>query len=133
MEQKNADIVRRFAFHYRYDTAMELRLLNELYDLVRIRFNMFTATTKAIGWRVNRNGKATRVYDAPRTPFQRVIESGILSDQKRAELEAIFEATNPAELTRRIVDIQTRLIHLAAAKTGESPRVQWRASSPSIG
>lgn len=36
---------------------------------------------------------------------------------KQAELEAIFDATNPAELTRRIVDIQTRLIYLAAAKT----------------
>lgn len=117
VEQKNSDIVRRHAFHYRYDTTMELRLLNELYDLVRIRFNMFTATTKAIDWRVNRNGKATRVYDAPRTPYQRVIDSGVLTDQKRAELEALFDATNPAELTRRIVDIQTRLIHLAAAKT----------------
>jgi len=117
VEQKNGDIVRRHAFHYRYDTTMELRLLNELYELVRIRFNMFTATTKAIDWRVNRNGKATRVYDAPRTPYQRVIDSGVLTQEKRAELEAVFEATNPADLTRRIVDIQTRLIHLAAAKT----------------
>lgn len=117
VEQKNGDIVRRHVFHYRYDTTIELRLLNELYDLVRIRFNMFTATTKAIDWRVNRNGKATRVYDAPRTPYQRVLESGVLTEQKQAELEAVFEATNPAELTRRIVDIQTRLIHLAAAKT----------------
>lgn len=117
VEQKNADIVRRYAFHYRYDTAMELRLLNELYDLVRIRFNMFTATTKAVGWRANRNGKSTRVYDAPRTPYQRVIDSGVLTDQKRDELDALFAATNPAELTRRITDIQTRLIHLAAAKT----------------
>lgn len=28
VEQKNADIVRRYAFHYRYDTVMELRLPN---------------------------------------------------------------------------------------------------------
>lgn len=117
VEQKNGDIVRGHAFHYRDDTSMELQLLNELYDLVRIRFNMFTATTKAIGWRVNRNGKATRVYDKPRTPYQRVIDSDVLTEATRAELAAQFEATNPAELTRRIVDIQTRLIHLAAAKT----------------
>lgn len=117
VEQKNGDVVRRHAFHYRYDTTMELRLLNELYDLVRIRFNMFTATTKAVGWRVNRNGKAVRVYDKPRTPYQRVIDSGVLSNGKQTELEAIFDATNPADLTRGITDIQTRLIHLAAAKT----------------
>lgn len=117
VEQKNGDIVRRHAFHYRYDTVMELRLLNELYDLVRIRFNMFTATTKAVGWRHNRNGKAIRVYDKPRTPYLRVLDSGVLSEEKRTELETLFQDTNPAELTRRITDIQTRLIRLAAAKT----------------
>ncbi len=127
VEQKNGDIVRRHAFHYRYDTAMELRLLNELYDLVRIRFNMFTATTKATGWRVNRNGKAIRVDDAPRTPFRRVIDGGVLTDKKRAELEATFEATNPAELTRQIVDIQNRLIHLAATKTDALSQAVSRA------
>ncbi|MFT4157556.1 MAG: hypothetical protein QM630_06465, partial [Microbacterium sp.] len=36
---------------------------------------------------------------------------------KRAELDTVFDTTNPADLTRRIVDIQTRLINLAAAKT----------------
>lgn len=117
VEQKNGDVVRRHAFHYRYDTPAELRLLNELYDLVRVRLNMFTATTKAIGWRSNRNGKNTRVYDAPRTPYQRVLDTGVLTPAKAAELAALFEATNPAELTRKITAIQTRLIELAAAKT----------------
>lgn len=117
VEQKNGDVVRRHAFHYRYDTPVELGLLNELYGLVRIRLNMFTATTKAIGWRANRNGKNTRVYDAPRTPYQRLLDSGVLTRQATAELGALFAATNPAELTRRITDIQARLIHLATAKT----------------
>jgi hypothetical protein len=67
VEQKNGDVVRRHAFHYRYDTATELRLLNELYALVRVRLNLFTGTTKAIGYRTNRNGKSVRVYDNPRT------------------------------------------------------------------
>ncbi|MGO4145221.1 transposase family protein [Paenarthrobacter sp. YAF11_1] len=57
VEQKNGDVVRRHAFHYRYDTAAELKLLNALYALVRIRLNLFTATTKAIGWRSNKYGK----------------------------------------------------------------------------
>jgi hypothetical protein len=34
VEQTNGDVVRRHAFHYRYDTAGELKLLNAL---VRIR------------------------------------------------------------------------------------------------
>lgn len=117
VEQKNGDVVRRHAFHYRYDTTVELQLLNELYWLVRVRLNMFTATTKAIGWRSNQHGKKTRVYDKPRTPYQRVLDSGILTSEKAAELAHLFETTNPAELTRQITTIQTRLIRLAKDKT----------------
>lgn len=117
VEQKNGDVVRRHAFHYRYDTPTELRLLNELYGLVRVRLNMFTATTKAIGYRMNRNGKNVRVYDRPRTPYQRVLDSGVLDAATTAKLETLSQDTNPADLTRQITAIQTRLIHLAAAKT----------------
>ena len=117
VEQKNGDVVRRHAFHYRYDTVLELQLLNELYPLVRIRLNMFTATTKAIGWRSNKHGKKTRVYDKPRTPYQRVIDSGVMTVGKAAEFQALFNDTNPAELTRQITAIQTRLIALAKDKT----------------
>jgi len=46
-----------------------------------------------------------------------VLDSGVLGAEKTAELTALFEATNPADLTRQITAIQTRLIHLAATKT----------------
>ncbi len=117
VEQKNGDVVRRHAFHYRYDTAAELKLLNTLYALVRVRLNLFTATTKATGWRSNKHGKKTRIYDKPRTPYQRVIDSGILTEAKASELADLMAITNPADLTRGITTIQTQLIALAAAKT----------------
>ena len=56
-------------------------------------------------------------YDAPSTPYQRGIDSGMLIDQKPAELAATFNATNQAELTLRIVEIQTCLIPLADGKS----------------
>lgn len=117
VEQKNGDVMRRHAFHYRYDTAVELQLLNELYLLVRVRLNMFTATTKAIGWRSNKHGKKTRVYDKPRTPYQRVLDSGVMNAERGAELAQLFDDTNPADLTREITTIQARLITLAKDKT----------------
>jgi hypothetical protein len=74
-------------------------------------------TTKAIGWRSNKHGKKTRTYDKPRTPYHRVIGSGILTQAKAAEFAELTETTNPADLTRGITTIQTQLIALAAAKT----------------
>ncbi|GAA4036215.1 hypothetical protein GCM10023063_21230 [Arthrobacter methylotrophus] len=41
----------RRAFHYRYDTAAEVKFLKAL---VRERLNLFTATTKATGRRSNK-------------------------------------------------------------------------------
>ena len=78
--------MRRHAFHYRCYTTAELKLLNAFYALVRARLNLFTATTKAIGWRSNKHGKKTRIYDKPRTPYHRVIDSGILTEAKATEL-----------------------------------------------
>lgn len=127
VEQKNGDVVRRHAFHYRYDTAAEVRLLNTLYALVRVRLNLFTATTKATGWRSNKHGKKTRIYDKPRTPYHRVIDSGILTEAKAAELAELMDKTNPADLTRGITAIQTQLIALAAAKTRALETASTRA------
>jgi len=136
VEQKNGDVVRRHAFHYRYDTAAELKLLNALYALVRVRLNLFTATTKAVGWRSNKHGKKTRIYDKPQTPYQRVIDSGILTGAKAAELAQLMEITNPADLTRGITTIQTQLIALAAAKTraleASSTRAQIAEASTTL-
>ncbi|WP_248763455.1 hypothetical protein [Pseudarthrobacter sp. SSS035] len=41
---ENGDVVRRHAFRYRYDTAAELKLINALYALVRVRLNLLILT-----------------------------------------------------------------------------------------
>ncbi len=124
VEQKNGDVVRRLAFHYRYDTAQELDLLNDMYSHARLRFNLFTPTKKAIGWKENPTGRRTRVYDKPQTPYQRVLDSSVLTQTQAAELTALKKSTNPAELTRQITRIQDQLITLAAAKTQAHTRAK---------
>jgi hypothetical protein len=46
------------------------------------------------------------------------MDSGVITAGKAGELAALFEDTNPADLTRKITTIQTRLIALAKDKTG---------------
>ena len=45
------------------------------------------------------------------------MESGVLTAGKAGETAVLFGDTNPAELTRKITAIQSRLITLAVAKT----------------
>ncbi|WP_431710638.1 integrase catalytic domain-containing protein [Glutamicibacter uratoxydans] len=128
VEQKNGDIVRKDAFYYRYDTPRELAVLKALWPLVNLRKNLFTPTTKAVGYKVSRSGRQVRSYDAPRTPADRVKSTGVMLPPERDALEQLYRETNLAELTRRIHQLQLELIRLAEAKTQAQVRKQVKAS-----
>jgi hypothetical protein len=117
IESKNNQLVRRYGFYYRYDTPDELAVLNKLWPLVGDRLNFFTPTKKPVGWGQDKAGRRKRVYDAPATPFDRLIATGILSPAQQAELTAYRDSLNPLELARRITELQGRLVGLAKDKT----------------
>lgn len=94
-----------------------MALLNELWDLVMARKNHLLPCVKAIGWTHTSAGRKKRVYDAPRTPYQRLLDAGVLDEKARARLEREHAKLNPARITRRINQIQQQLIELASART----------------
>jgi hypothetical protein len=117
IESKNNHLVRKYGFYYRYDTPEELRVLNRLWPLVNDRMNYLTPTKKPTGWGQDRIGRRKRLYDAPATPFDRLLAAQVLSPTQQAELVAYRDSLNPAALARRIADLQTRLLVLAKDKT----------------
>lgn len=117
VESKNNHAVRRYGFHYRYDTDDERAILTKLWEIVCLKLNYFTATKKPIGWSQDATGKRKRLYDKPRTPYHRLRDSGVLSQAQLDELEAVYKSINPAQLTRQILTYQDRLISLAKDKT----------------
>ena len=117
VESKNNHVVRRYGFYYRYDTEEERRILAELWRLVGLKMNCFTATRKPIGWTTDAVGRRKRMYDKPQTPLDRLLESGVLSHEQTQELTALRASINPAELSRDIVRLQCILTGMAKAKT----------------
>ena len=135
VESKNNHVVRKHAFHWRYDTTEELALLNELWPLVSMRLNFFTPTKKPVGYATTADGRRRRLYDKPRTPWQRVLESGLLSKTQARTVQARIADVNPADLTRRINQIQLRLIELSRSKTeamAASRHLDMASLEPSI-
>jgi hypothetical protein len=115
VESKNNHVVRKHAFYWRYDTTEERELLNRLWRRVSLRMNFFTPTKKPIGYDQTAGGRKRRVYDQPKTPWQRVKCSGIPVDIE--SVEARIPGINHADLIREINAIQQQLTHLAAEKT----------------
>ncbi len=115
VEQKNWTHVRKVVGYRRYDTARQLTLLNHIYELARLSKNFLQPVIK-LESKTRVGGKIHRVYDEPRTPYQRLIESRQLSRKAAAELRAIYESLNPAELHRELERLRRELFESADAK-----------------
>lgn len=132
IESKNNHLVRKYGFYYRYDTADELRVLNRLWPLVNDRMNYLTPTKKPIGWGQDRIGRRKRLYDAPATPVDRLLAAKVLSPAQEAELVAYRDSLNPADLARRIADLQNRLLVLAKDKTEQLYLASFPTALPDV-
>jgi hypothetical protein len=63
------------------------RQLAELYRALRLYINCFQPSMK-LQARTTRREKMRCVYDAAKTPLQRLLQSGILTAQKQQELKS---------------------------------------------
>jgi len=116
VEQKNWTVVRQAVGYARYDTDIELDALAELYGHLRLFTNFFCPQAKLIG--KTRNGaKIVRRYDKPVTPYQRVLDAGVLNKTQARQLTAYYHTLNPAQLRRDISRCQRRLRDLNHMKT----------------
>jgi hypothetical protein len=119
IESKNNWAIRRFGSRERYETAQELTLLNQLWELVTDKLNYFTPTIKPIRWDETRKGRRKRIYDQPATPFERLTTSGILAPEKITDMENYKNSLNLAGIIRQIHSIQHQLLILSSPRTSQ--------------
>ena len=132
IESKNNHLVRKQAFYYRYDTAIERKVLNHLWRLVDDQFNFLRPTKKPTGWGRDRAGHRKRLYDDPATPLDRLLASNVLSPTQEAELLSYRDRLNPLAIERRITDLQARLTALAREKTDQLYLAQFPSALPDV-
>jgi len=101
VEQKNGNIVRRLVGYERYISKASFECLRRVYDLVRLYINFFQPTMKLIS-KSRHGAKVHKVYDIARTPYQRLVSAGILTEAKRADLAATYHGLNPVKLLKQI-------------------------------
>ena len=116
VEQKNWSVVRRLVGYDRYNSRAALEVLNRVYELLRLYVNFFQPVMKLVA-KSRQGAKVHKTYDTAQTPYQRLIESGVLTETKRAELAAIYHGLNPASLLRHINENLERLWTLAECST----------------
>jgi len=126
VEQRNWTAARRIVGYQRFSSEAAHRVMAQLYRLLELEMNFFQPVQKVVG-RSGTGARRTLHYDAARTPFQRVIEAGVVDAETRDRLQAQFEAINPVEL-RRAIDATLRRLFTLADPSQASVTIQLRQS-----
>jgi hypothetical protein len=112
IEQKNYTIVRRYVGYTRYDTEEAQMIMNELYVHLRLYVNFFQPVMKLIQ-KTRIGSRVRKKYDEPQTPYQRVLTSPFVPENKKDILRQQYTQLNPAALRRKIAKLQNKIFQLS--------------------
>lgn len=101
VEQKNWSVVRRYVGDLRYDTPEQVARLNQLYEVLHLYTNFFLPVVK-LKEKVRHGNKVTKKYDAPQTPYQRVLVSPEVAPKIKAKLRAQYAQLDVVALHQQI-------------------------------
>ncbi|MCX6028346.1 MAG: transposase family protein [Chloroflexi bacterium] len=118
VEQKNWTAVRQIVGYDRYEGQPACDALNALYTTRHLYHNFFQPVMVLVSKK--RDGaKVTKRYDAPQTPYQRVLAAPDVTEADKARLRQLYATLNPAALLRQIRTQQAAVWKLALkAETG---------------
>ncbi len=98
IEQKNYTHVRLWFGYYRFDNPKVVPLFNDLFKNEWSLFqNFFLPSVKLIAKNRIRS-KTIKKYDAPKTPYQRLLESKHINNETKRKLTEKYGKLNPFEL-----------------------------------
>jgi len=112
VEQKNWSVVRRVVGYDRFSSKAAFQALGDVYTLLRLYVNYFQPVLKLVA-KTRRGAKVHKVYDKAQTPYQRLLLSGVLTEEKQRELANIYQFLNPVTLLEQIRQTVAHLWTLA--------------------
>lgn len=115
VEQKNWAVVRTVVGYYRYETASELFLLNEIWRLQSQLTNYFHPQQKLV-CKVRTGAKVSRKHDTATTPFHRATDHPSMAVDRIVVLKRTYSLINPAATQRQIQALAAQLFALAVSK-----------------
>ena len=101
VEEKNWSAVRRLVGYGRYNTPKQVAQLNALYKVHRLYFNHFLPLTKVVRTE-HRGSRVKKIYDAPQTPYQRVLDSPQVGEPAKARLRREHVKLDVVQLKREL-------------------------------
>jgi hypothetical protein len=119
VEQKNDTLVRQYLGQARLDTPEQITALNALYEQMWLYYNLFQPVLHLVE-KTMVGDKVVRKWDAAKTPYERLLATGLLSPEQQAQLQQLYEQTNPFQLRETIYRQLDVLWEIASAQSGSA-------------
>jgi transposase InsO family protein len=115
VEQRNGAVLRRYVGYERFSTHAAFATLQAVHERLRLYVNFFQPIRKLLS-KERQGAKVVKRYDAAQTPYRRLLASGVLTPERRAELDAQYRSLNPRALRAELHTHLERLWSQAARR-----------------
>jgi hypothetical protein len=134
IEQKNWTHVRKIFGWKRIDAPAAIEAMNTLYrNELRLFLNYFQPSVKLIE-RHRIGSRVRRKYDAPKTPFERLIALGVLTEAQVATMQAERDELDPFALSAAIEAKVAAILGMPSGPVGKRgaipPRLRAAIEAP---
>jgi len=130
VEQKNDIAVRRTVGYYRFDTDAEHQALQEVYTHLCPLLNYFYASVKLVE-KIRTGPRVKKVYEAPRPPYQRLLDSPLLSAEVKQELRRRAKQLHIVKQKRLVDQAVAKLLQIQQDKNQQELPLQGSSTTTS--
>ena len=102
VEQKNWTHVRELYGYNRFDKKLHVHMMNDIYKKLWNPLRNFFTPVMKLESKERVGGKIIKVHSKPKTPFHRLMDSGILTTEESTKLKDTYELMNPFELKKEL-------------------------------
>lgn len=101
VEQKNWTHVRQLFGYDRIDDPSLIPLMNEIYRAYWNPLHNFFTPVLKLKSKERIGGRVKKIYDEPKTPFKRLMESDLITEEDKQKLKDTYVTKNPIYLKKR--------------------------------
>jgi hypothetical protein len=123
VEQKNWSQVRHLFGYDRFDNPRLVDMMNGLYANEWSQLQNHFCPTLKLKEKSREGSRYTRRYHPPETPYQRVMNSGSITDAMKQRLEDQHRELNPFDLKRRIEAKLTLIFSMVSVSSNVRQRI----------
>ncbi|MDQ3257577.1 MAG: transposase [Acidobacteriota bacterium] len=111
VEQKNGAVVRKLVGYGRLEGLAATAALRRLYEAARLYVNFFQPSFK-LKDKEREGAKVRKHYEAPQTPYQRLLQSDHVAEGTKKRLQEQFQQLDPVLLLKHVRDAQAVVVAL---------------------